>query len=111
MCFKCDLRARAQAGDDDARMTLEALDNQQLNLVWPLIVGELMEKAGLTTFTVDVHCRSTRPPTAGSWCRAERASLHCNAGHTRPARRRQGQGHARHGAKRRAGDQLMPDYL
>jgi hypothetical protein len=55
MCFKCDLRARAQAGDDEARMTLEALDNQQLNLVWPLIVGELMEKAGLTTFTVDVH--------------------------------------------------------
>jgi hypothetical protein len=54
MCFKCVLRDRAARGDDEARLTLQALEHDELGLVWPMVVGELMDRLGLIEAEFDL---------------------------------------------------------
>jgi hypothetical protein len=54
MCFKCELRDRARAGDDEAQQMLDMLKNDELTSVWPVIVGELMLKLGVSEVCVDL---------------------------------------------------------
>jgi hypothetical protein len=54
MCWKCELRRLARNGDNEAALTLEALQDGELSRIWPLLLGEALKAGNLTELKITI---------------------------------------------------------